>query len=71
MGDVDIVARRSDPCKKCGAHFELLYNRRTGEAAQFWPKRCGPDTDCFKRLMPKSDFCPHSRPVRSQSFPSI
>jgi len=50
------VVRESEPCQKCGARFQLRYNPETGRAAQFWPKRSGPDSDCFKRLMTPSDF---------------
>lgn len=50
------VVRQSERCSKCGGFFELRYSRRTGEAVQTWPTKCGPESDCFKRMMPKSDF---------------
>jgi len=56
MIETDEVVRQSNPCQKCGARFELRYDKRTCKAAQFWPDGCGPETDCFKALMPPSDF---------------
>lgn len=57
----DLVERRKI-CGECGAEFVLSYNRKTGEAQQSFPVPCGPETECFKRNMPLSDFKPNCAP---------
>ena len=47
---------QSEPCEKCGARFELWYCKDTGPVAFSFPKHCGPESECFKRLMPRPDL---------------